>query len=256
VLNRILIPIFLALVAVLTACKEAPRPESNKPGNSMIDPTTTGSIDGVVNFIGKVPSPVSIDMSQDPGCAIGNAGTSLVHPVNANHGHLADVYVYVKDSSNNVNRAGFPAPSAKAVIDQQGCRYSPYVLGVMVGQTIEIRNSDSTMHNVHPSPEKNGGWNVSQMPKGQPLEKQFDQAELMVPIKCNQHPWMKMYVHVSGHPFFAVTQADGKFQIAGLPPGEYTLAALHDRLGEKTLKVTVKPKQTSHAELAFAADAP
>jgi len=77
-----------------------------------------------------------------------------------------------------------------------------------------------------------------------------------VPIKCNQHPWMKMYVHVSGHPFFAVTQSDGKFQIAGLPPGEYTLAALHDRLGEKTLKVTVKPKQTSHAELAFAADAP
>jgi hypothetical protein len=93
------------------------------------------------------------------------------------------------------------------------------------------------------------------MPRGTPLEKTFDTPELMVPIKCNQHPWMKMYLSVSSHPYFAVTGADGKFQITGLPPGEYTIAALHEKLGEQTMKVTVST-QPATADFSFAPASP
>jgi hypothetical protein len=127
------------------------------------------------------------------------------------------------------------------------------VLGAIVGQTVEIVNADDTTHNIHPMPAHNKQWNESQLPKAEPIEKTFNKPEVMIPIKCNQHPWMRMYLNVVSNPFFAVSGSDGKFEIKGLPPGEYTLAAVHEKLGEQDMKITVGPKESKTADFTFKA---
>src|SRR5262249_19543736 len=138
----------------------------------------------------------------------------------AKDGNLANVFVYVKDGLGN---RVFETPKDAVTINQEGCRYHPHVLGAMTGQNIEIKNSDMTTHNIHPTPADNREWNESQPPKAAPLEKSFAREEILLPVKCNQHPWMKMYVNVVKSPFFAVTSTDGKYEIKGLPPGDYTI---------------------------------
>src|SRR5437667_9590184 len=122
------------------------------------------------------------------------------------------------------------------------------MLGVMLGQEVKIVNSGPTTHNIPPQPQDNREWNESQPPQSAPLDKSFAREEIMLPVKCNQHPWMKMYVNVVKSPFFAVTDKDGKFEIKGLPPGTYTLAAVHEKLGEQDQKVTVGAKETKNVD--------
>jgi len=127
------------------------------------------------------------------------------------------------------------------------------VLAVMTGQNVEIKNDDPTTHNIHPTPKDNREWNESQPPSAAPLEKTFAREEIMLPVKCNQHPWMKMYVNVVKSPFYAVTGPDGKYEIKGLPPGDYTLAFVHEKLGEQDQKVTVAPKDSKTVDTTFKA---
>jgi len=122
---------------------------------------------------------------------------------------------------------------------------------VMTGQNIEIRNDDETTHNIHPTPKDNREWNESQPPKAAAIEKNFAREEVMLPVKCNQHPWMKMYVNVVKTPFFAVTGADGKYEIKGLPPGDYTLAFVQEKLGEQDQKVTLAAKDSKTVDQGF-----
>jgi plastocyanin len=154
----------------------------------------------------------------------------------------------VKDGLGSRN---FESPTAAVTIDQKGCRYHPHVLGVMTGQTVEIRNDDPTTHNIHPTPKDNREWNESQPAQAAPLSKSFAREEIMLPVKCNQHPWMKMYINVVKNPFFAVTDKDGKYEIKGLPPGDYTLAFVHEKLGEQVQKVTVAPKDNKTVDTSF-----
>ena len=166
------------------------------------------------------------------------------------HGNLANVFVYVKDGLGD---RGFAPPQTPVTIDQRGCRYVPHVLGVMTGQSVQILNSDSTTHNVHPLGHANHQWNASQLPNSQPLTKTFTEPEIMLPIHCNQHPWMHMYLNVVDNPFYAVTGPDGRFALKGLPPGEYTIAAVHEQLGEQTMKIIVGPRETKQAAFTFQA---
>ncbi len=188
-------------------------------------------------------------MGQDPSC-----GTQPAYDESyvVKDGKLANVFVYVKASSRDqeVFYAHLVAP---VTITQQGCRYHPHVLGAMIGQAVQIINADDTTHNIHPMPTQSKQWNESQLPKAEPIVKKFDKPETMIPIKCNQHPWMKMYLNVVDNPWFAVTDEDGKFDIKGLPPGEYTLAAVHEKLGEQTMKITVGPKDSKTADFTFKA---
>ena len=209
-----------------------------------IDPATVATVNGTVTFGGAVPKAVKIDMSQDPACKGNNQSETLV----ADGGKLANVYVYVKEGLGDRT---FDAPKESVELNQEGCRYHPHVMGVMVGQNIEIKNDDPTTHNIHPTPANNREWNESQPPKAAPLEKNFGREEVMLPVKCNQHPWMKMYMNVSKSPFFAVTGADGKYELKGLPPGEYTLAFVHEKLGEQTQKVTLAAKDSKTVDQAF-----
>jgi hypothetical protein len=121
----------------------------------------------------------------------------------------------------------------------------------MAGQTVKIINSDPTTHNIHPSPKDNREWNQSMTPAAAPLEKTFAREEIMLPVKCDQHPWMRMFINVSKSPFYAVTGPDGKFQIAGLPPGDYTLAFVHEKLGEQDQKITLAAKDSKTVTASF-----
>ena len=223
-------------------------PETSAPAATPIDPATVATVNGTVKFDGTAPKPAKIDMSQDPGCK----GTNQAENIVVSGGDLANVFVYVKDGLGNRT---FDLPKDPVVLDQKGCQYHPHVLGVMAGQTVQIKNDDPTTHNIHPTPKDNREWNESQPPSSPALEKTFAREEIMLPVKCNQHPWMKMYVNVVKSPFFAVTDKDGKYEIKGLPPGDYTLAFVHEKLGEQDQKVTVAPKETKTVDQSFKAAA-
>ena len=242
--------LLLALVLCFSACtsKQSSNPEqaANSPQRQgTVDPSTAATISGVVKFDGKVPQPQKIDMAQDPACG---SQPEFDESYVVKDGRLANVFVYVRSATP----AG-ALPSSPAVITQQGCRYHPHVVGAMVGQTVQIVNADDTTHNIHPMPAQSKQWNESQLPKAEPIIKKFGKPEIMIPIKCNQHPWMRMYLNVVDNPWFAVTGEAGKFEIKGLPPGEYTLAAVHEKLGEQTMKITVGPRDSKTADFTFKA---
>jgi len=200
-----------------------------------IDPATAASISGVVQFQGTAPAAQKIDMSADSGCKGQNQAETVV----VSGGRLANVLVYVKEG---LAGRSFPASAQKVTIRQQGCRYVPHVAAAMVGQPVEFLDNDDTLHNIHPMPKNNKEWNQSQMPNGGQFAHSFESPEVMMPIKCNQHPWMKMYLSVLSNPFFAVTGEDGSFALKGLPPGTYTIAAVQEKFGEQVIKVTVGPR--------------
>ena len=214
------------------------------PAATPIDPATAASVSGTVKLDGAAPKPVKIDMAQDPACKGANMSENVV----ASGGDLANVFVYVKEGLGNRT---FDVPKEPVTLDQSGCRYHPHVLGVMANQDVKIVNSDPTTHNIHPTPKDNREWNESQPPSTAPLNKNFAREEIMLPVKCNQHPWMKMYINVTKSPFYAVTGADGKFEIKGLPPGDYTLAFVHEKLGEQDQKVTLAAKDSKTVDETF-----
>jgi plastocyanin len=214
------------------------------PPATPIDPNTVATVSGTVNFDGSAPKPAKIDMTQDPACKGDNTAENIV----VEDGKLANVFVYVKDGLGDRT---FDVPKDAAVIDQKGCQYHPHVLGVMAGQNVEIKNDDQTTHNIHPTPKDNREWNESQPPSSAPIDKSFAREEIMLPVKCNQHPWMKMYINVVKSPFYAVTDKSGKYEIKGLPPGTYTIAFVQEKLGEQTQQVTVAPKDSKMVDVTF-----
>ena len=210
----------------------------------------TGAITGTILFSGKAPAPVAIDTSMDPACSL--AGPQVFsEQYSVADGKLANVFVYVKQGPAAAMQAA-PVLQA-AVLDQKHCQYVPHVIGVFAGGVVEFRNDDPTMHNIHTMPAAIGNEtiDISQGPKGAPVSKRFDKPELMIPVRCNNHPWMNAFINVSPTPFFAVTDAAGHFSLNGLPPGDYTLSAVHEKLGEKTVQVTVAANQTAKPELSF-----
>jgi hypothetical protein len=223
--------------------------KANEPVKPMSAAAETGSVLGVVHFKGQPPERLKIDMSQDPVCSI-TGGTNLAEQYVIHNGGLANVYVYVKEGPPMVNMYVGPVPPP-VVLDQVGCRYVPHVVAVMKGGAVEFRNSDGTMHNIHTMPNGNPVVDVSQGAKGAPEQRKFDTPEIMMPVRCNNHPWMNAFINVSATPFFAVSDSEGRFDISGLPPGTYTLAAVHEKLGEQTVKLTIAPKGQATAEFTY-----
>ena len=214
-----------------------------------VDPATAATVTGKVSFAGSAPKAVRIDMSAEPDCK-GLHTTPVASEevmVNSN-GTLANVFVWVK---GGLEGKTFEASTSAAKLSQKGCIYTPHVIGVRAGQTLTIENDDPTTHNVHPLPKANREWNQSQPPKGQNLEKTFPRPEVMIPVKCNVHPWMKSYIGVVDNPFFAVTGDQGTFEIKGLPPGEYVIEAWHEKYGTQDQKVTLAPSASQAVDFSF-----
>lgn len=244
--------------ALLSGCKQdAVVPKENAataPGSARqyVAKADAGTITGVISFKGKAPAG-TIDTSMDPACSLGSAsGTLPVEQFAVKSGKLANVFLYVKSGPAEAMQAG-PVSTAGAVMDQKNCRYVPHVVGVVAGGSVEFLNSDPTMHNIHTMPAVvgNEAVDVSQGPRGAPQTKQFNKPETMLPVRCNNHPWMNAFINVSATPFFAVSDEAGKFTITGLPPGDYVLGAVQEKLGEKTLQVTVPAKGAAKADFSF-----
>jgi plastocyanin/predicted small lipoprotein YifL len=248
--NSVLL-ILMAILSFAGCGKKEPAEEqpaasspATAPAATPIDPVTSATVSGTVKFEGAAPKPAKIDMSQDANCKGSNAAETVM----VTDGKLANVFVYVKEGLGNRT---FALPKDPVALDQSGCKYHPHVLGVMAGQTVKIANSDPTTHNIHPTPKDNREWNESQAAQAPALEKTFAREEIMLPVKCNQHPWMKMYISVTKSPFYAVTGPDGRFEIKGLPPGDYTLAFVHEKLGEQDQKVTLAAKESKTLDASF-----
>ena len=167
-------------------------------------------------------------------------------------GLLANVYVYVKSGPPAAMAQG-ASWMAPAVLDVQGCRFVPHVAAVTAGQRIEFRNEDAVMHTVRATPNVagNAAVELAESPNAPPQVRMFRKPEIMMPVRCGRHAWMSGFLNVSPTPFFAVTGTDGKFVLKGLPAGEYTLGFVQEKLGERTVMVTVKPQATSAAEITF-----
>jgi plastocyanin len=213
-----------------------------------IDPNTAGTISGTIHFAKKTPPRVQIDMAQDPACSLADANYSEQYVVH--DGGLQNVFIYVKDGLGNKLYAPSSDP---VVVDQKGCRFIPHVIGVMAGQPVRFTNSDNTMHNVHMTPTINTNQTVdlSEPPSGKGEMRTLVTPELMIPVRCNNHPWMEAFINVVSNPFYAVSDADGHFTITGLPPGTYTIVADHEVLGTQTATVTVTSKQTSSQDFTY-----
>lgn len=203
---------------------------------------------GVVKFEGGAPKMPPLQMGADPFCQAAHPTPALDEEVMVSPaGELANVIVFVKNAPGN-----YPPPANAALLDQSGCKYIPHVSAVQVGQTVEIRNSDATLHNVHAMPEVNSGFNEGQPVQGMVSKKKFDKAEMKpFRIKCDVHGWMKSYMAVLPHPFHSVSQQNGTFTIGNLPPGSYTLVAWHEKFGEQEQQITVGPNEQKQVSFTF-----
>jgi plastocyanin len=209
----------------------------------------SGAIRGKCLFLGEAPKRREVDMGSDPKCHQLHAdGIREDWAIVGEHGELANVFVWV---SKGFEGRKFEPPKEPAVLEQKGCVYTPHVFGVQVGQRLVIKNGDPVTHNVHSFAKKNEAFNQSQPSGGKDIERVFDHEEVFVQAKCDLHGWMSSYVGVVEHPYFAVAREDGTFEIAGLPPGEYTISAKHEAFGLQKAKVKVDAGGVSQAELAF-----
>ena len=257
--------IAISLLSLASSCKpsestdEGPGTEAGKVYKAT---GKEGTISGAVAYNGAAPEAKKIDTSADAACTSKSPNLSTEDWA-VKDGKLANTYVYIKDGTlADGTKIGdystWPNMPASATLDQNGCHYQPHVLGVVVNEPITIKNSDPTTHNIHFTPKSNPDWNQSQPNGAAPLTHKLARAEVLVPVKCNQHPWMKSYVAVSKHPFFAITTADGSYTISGVPPGKYTVVAWHEGGAngtEQEMEVTVAASGAGKADFAFGATA-
>ncbi len=260
-----------AVVLSSSGCKHAPTPAGTAPivpaavpapASAAIAPpvdfATAATVSGVVRFDGNAPARIPIDMSADPGCLqptipdTPNSPNLTEQIVVTNH-LLANVYVYIKSGAPSYT---VPPGSRPALLNQKGCRYTPHVIAIQQGGSVAFLNSDATVHNIHTMPTQpgNASTDISEPADSSAARTQlFPTPEVMIPVRCNNHPWMSAFINVAPNPWFAVTGAEGTFTITGLPPGTYTLAAVQEKLGEKDLQITVAPKSVISASFTFAA---
>ncbi|HZR20176.1 MAG TPA: carboxypeptidase regulatory-like domain-containing protein [Verrucomicrobiae bacterium] len=223
---------------------------------ALVNAAAAGTISGIVKFSGDKPQRKPItEIAANAFCKEACAGKTnlserFVFGKNGNDDVLANVLVYV---SKGLEGKKFDPPAQPVVLDQVKCAYTPHVVGIMVGQPLEIHNSDATLHNVMAQPTLNKGFNEG-MPGVGKITKTFDQPEFSLALRCFMHPWMLGYVHVLEHPFYAVTGSDGSFQIKGLPAGEYEISVLHEysRFAAEKPAISVKVGQNDTQTIEFA----
>jgi plastocyanin len=252
--------ILFCVAAVLTlACGNTTKPaepqkkaaETPKPVEYFhVDPGTAGSITGVISFSGPKPSRKLISMEAEAGCQQANAGRPVYEEtvVTGKKGGLANAFVYIQTGLEDKK---FEPTEEAVILDQKGCMFVPRVAGIRAGQILDLKNGDSVAHNIHPLPKNNREWNQEQPPHAADVEHRFARPEIMIPVKCNIHAWMHSYIGVVGHPYFAVTASDGAFTWKNVPPGDYTIAVWHEKLGLQTQPVHVAASAGSAVNFTY-----
>jgi len=249
----------MILGAFLISSVPAQEAEKKHPANiGGVDGDGCATITGIVKFKGDKPERKPV------GGITGNAycnehckgqaplDEKWVFGKNGDDDTFVNVLVYV---AKGLDGKKYAPPKEPAVLDQLGCIYTPRVVGVMVGQTLQVRNSDGTLHNVMANLKTNKSFNEGMSVKGAVLEKVFQNPEFKADFRCFMHPWMVAYVHVMEHPYFAITGVDGTFTLKGLPPGEYEIAAMHEssrfEVAPERIQVKVGAGETKKIEFAY-----
>lgn len=245
----------LAAVLASAACGGGSRDRASSAATATpIDPATAGRITGRVTLSGTPPLGQVVRVDGDKTCAtlVPNAQHAIPTFVVGDGGGLGNVFVYVK---SGLDGRRFPVPAEPVVIDQQRCWYTPRVVGVRAGQALEVRNSDPLLHNVRASAEFNQPFNQGQPVKGVRYSHTFSTEEVMVPLSCDVHAWMRAWVGVVSHPYFMVTDASGAFDLPNLPAGTYLVEAWHEAAGTTSGVITVTPHGTATLALTLAVPA-
>jgi plastocyanin len=219
------------------------------PSGKPVDTGTMGSVSGTVRLLGDPPGRRQINMAAVPNCSKQHSSPALTEEVvPGNGGTLQNVIVYLK---GDLGSYAFKVPESALTLDQNGCVYKPHVIALMVGQPLEVTNSDQATHNIHSLAKANRPRNDSQSPGSLPINQSFSRQEIAIQVKCNVHPWMKAYVAVLSNPYFQVTGEDGSFDIKNVPPGEYKLLAWHELYGTTEETITVAPNESKTLTIAF-----
>ena len=248
-----------AAALLMTACAngDMPKAEEKKAAVSPqpvayfhVDAATAATLKGSVKFAGVKPARRKISMESDEGCQKATAGKpAFDEPViTGKSGGLANAFVYIQAGLEGKK---FEPASQPVVLDQNGCTFVPHVIALRAGQTLELKNGDAVSHNVHPMPANNREWNQEQAPQAPPVEHRFARPEIMIPVKCNIHSWMRSYIGVVDHPYFAVTGSDGAFEWKNLPPGDYTIGVWHEKLGKQEQQVHVAPSGAAAVNFTY-----
>jgi len=238
----------LALALSLLAACGRDESACNAPRTvTPLDPAATGTITGTVTFAGPPPAMKPVALGGDPQCAVQHQGPVLAGDALVHDGKVENAFVYVKDG---LGTRTFAVPETPVTIDQVGCLYQPHVAGAQTCQPIEFVNGDPTLHNVHGTPGRSAPWNFGMALQGSKRRIRVENPEVMIPVTCDVHPWMRGYLGVLPHPYFAVTGADGRFTLRGVPAGEYVLAAWHERFGTREAPLTLGAGETK--DVAFA----
>lgn len=260
-------PLVAALVVIAFGCvfglvcceekKEAPAttpatPPSAAPatpptGAPAMPTGDKGDVSGSVVVTGKLPPMEDLKRQSDAFCAKTPMKDESV--IAGKKGELKNVIVHIN------GLPATPPPAEKATLSQDNCMYVPRVQGVVDGQKLEIRNGDPVLHNVHTYEGARTLFNVAQVPGTPNFEKTFTQNGALIKFKCDVHQWMTAYIWVQNNPWFAVSDADGKFKIKDVPVGTWDIEAWHERFGTKTGKITVEKGKPAEIKFEFAANA-
>lgn len=200
------------------------------------NPVTFGKITGIVSLNGPVPKRRPVEIDDECSKHLGGAPLLSDREIVSEEGGVQFAFVYV----TNPPAGDYPVPEERAVLTQEGCRYIPHVIGYRVGQKLSVVNSDPFTHNVRSFAKVVRQFNMGQPAGTPPRIKSYDEAELHIKLKCDVHRWMQGYMFIMEHPFFAVTDEKGRFEIGDLPSGTYTLTAWHEFYGEMQFDVTVE----------------
>ncbi len=252
--------LFAILLIGLVGCgqKESSQPSlpaepssvsQNTTAKKVVDAATAATLKGKVLFEGQVPPVEGLPIRGNPECATFHPD-GMIHSeaLLVNGGAVQNVFVYVKEG---LEALSFEVPTAPVVISNRQCVYAPHVVGVQVGQPVELLNEDPTLHNVHSYAKALKTWNLGLPFQGMKQTKKFEAPEVMVTLKCDVHPWMIGFVGVLPHPYFGVTDASGEFELKNLPPGDYVIEAWHEKLGAQSQKITIGPRETKEIQFTF-----
>ncbi len=209
----------------------------------------TGTIRGRVRLSAAPPANPPIRMGADPACSQLYGSTRPVQEfvVVSSDGGLANAFVHLQGHFSET-----PLPASVVTLDQKGCVYRPHVIGMRAGQTLEVRNSDPTVHNLHSVSARGNDFNISRPQNQPPVSVPVRAEEMMLRITCDIHSWMNIYVGVVQHPYFAVSGADGRFEIANVPAGSRPIQVWHERYGPLNAVANVTAGQTTDVDFTYA----
>lgn len=210
-------------------------------------PGVKSSVKGTVAAKGKGTAAEPVRMNADKYCSDfwkGKNPTLTKVSVGSNGG-LKGAVVYLKNAPKG------EASSSSVTLDQKGCLYDPTVVALQTNQTLVVKNSDSTLHNVHGLPKSNSEFNFGQSSAGATTERKFAKPEVGIRVKCDVHGWMLASVSVFDHPYFAVTDEEGAFEIKNVPDGQYEVEVFHPVLGNKGISAAVAASAPSNIQLGY-----